>query len=784
MDNTDNNSAKPDSTVYLVQSASAAERRILADWIRDHGDATAERIDLQFPRDQASIVPPDFGSRLQRDDDPVMSPIRVAWLPKSRGGRRDIKLIDLLLIGDPRSPRGYARDWIARHQPDRYRVLVGEPARLSALREVFDRHSGSSDKESFSAFVVRRATLSLEREESKLLGPQYKMPRLVREDIRASARFREGLAKEAERTGTPMARAEELADIALRELASGYSPLGVDINRTLGRFFYRQAYDEKLDYDLKQVEQMRRAFQGKPGVILPSHRTNLDAGVMSNAFHELDLPKTSTLGGINMAFWPMGYLFRRSGIIFIRRDTRSDPLYRWILKEYLGYILEKGFSLEWYIEGGRSRTGKALPPKLGLLKYAVEAYRDGRIEDLMLVPAAMTYDYINDVHDYAREARGVVKSSENFQWYVNWFKSLRGQRYGRIYVRFGEPVSVAKALGSPENARKLDDKEYSLALHKLSFEVSWRINQVTPMTSTALITMTLLSAFNHALSLPQLCALLKSFVRFADQHNLPMTTNARALLTEKGVRNELQRMIERRLVLSESEGPDVVYTIGHDQHIAASFFRNSIIHHFLIPAICEVALLAAGKRNPEEAVDAFWTTAFELRDALKFDFFFLEKTQYQGSVEQFLAKVAPQWQEVVQDGALAVSDLLGSLQPLTSESVLRSFLESYWVVGHCLQLRPRMAHESREDFVRFCAGTARQYLLQRRIHSQEAGSMLLYPAGIELAQNRGLIKEDDSAELRAAQEQFTHHMRDLLDLVDEVHLVGRRAFNERLQNAD
>ena len=770
--------------VYLVQCAGATERQILSEWIREHGSAGAEQIDIEYPRDQATVVPADFGARLQRDDDPLMSPIRVTWLPKNRGGRRDIKLIDLLLIGDPRHPRGYAKEWIAKRQPDRYRVLVGTPAKLSELRSVFETQSGDDSKESFSSFVVRRATLSLEREESRVLGPQYKMPRLVREDIRASARFRKGLALEAERTGTPMVRAEELADVALRELASGFTPLGIDINRSLGKIFYRQAYDEKLDYDLNQVEAIRKAFQGKPGVVLPSHRTNLDAGVMSNAFHELDLPKTSTLGGINMAFWPMGYLFRRSGIIFIRRDTRSDPLYRWILKEYLGYILEKGFSLEWYIEGGRSRTGKALPPKLGLLKYAVEAYRDGRIEDLMLIPAAMTYDYINDVHDYAREARGVAKTSENFQWYLNWFKSLRGNNYGRIYVRFGEPVSVAKALGSPSAAKALSDKEYSLALHKLSFEVSWRINKVTPMTSTSLITMTLLSAFNHALSLSQLCALLRSFVRFADKHELPLTANARSLLTEKGVREQLQVMIERKLVLSESEGPDVVYTIGHDQHIAASFFRNSVIHHFLIAAITEVALMAAGKADRENAVTTFWDMAFELRDVLKFDFFFLEKNQYQQNVESYLERVAPDWQNIVEAGAVPVAELLGSLEPITSESVLRSFIESYWVVGHCLQLRPQLAHESRDDFVRFCAGTARQYLLQRRIHSDEAGSMLIYPAGLELAANRGLINEDNNSESREAQKRFTQQMRDLLDLIDEIRLIGRRAFNERLQNSD
>ena len=777
------------ATIYLMQVSCDTERHILEQWLRANGAAEAASLTLDTPGKSSTVPSPGFGPLFEgRDDDPLLLPLRVTWLPRMRGGRREIRLSELLLTGDPRQPRGYAKALFAKYRPERYEVLAGEPARLSELRAAWEQQAADSgDGGNFPAYVVGRATTTLDSEESRRHGPQYKMPHIIKEDIRSAPRFRQRLEREAKRARISIIRAQQLVDSALGEMAAGYTPLGVDLNRSLARIFYRQAYNEPLDYEPAQVAAIRGTFLDKPTILLPSHRSNLDAGVMANMCHELDLPKTSTLGGINMAFWPIGYLFRRSGVIFIRRNAnrgdQRDPLYRWVLTEYLGYMLEKGFKLEWYMEGGRSRTGKTLPPKLGLLKSAMEAYREGRIDDLALIPVSISYDYINDVEDYAGESRGKVKKPENIGWYVQWFRSLRGKDFGNIYVRFAEPVFLADALGSPAQAAALGRKEYTLALHKLGFEVSWRINKITPMTSTSLIAMTLLSAFNQALSLPQLCTLLNSFVRFADAHKLPLTKSARQLQSEHGVREQLEDMIGRKLVTAETEGPEAVYTIGPDQHVAASFYRNSIIHHFLVPAICEVSLMAAAKAVATDPVETFWDTAFELRDLLKFDFFFLEKSQFRTSLEEYLDRVDMQWQSRVEEGVESVTELLGLLDPITAESVLRSFLESYWIVVHCLQMRPQMAKESPREFVKFCAGTARQYLLQRKIQSSDTGSLLIYPAGIELARNLGLIGAPGS-DCSAARDQFVANLSHLLDLIDEIQDVGRCAFNSRLHEGD
>ena len=118
------------------------------------------------------------------------------------------------------------------------------------------------------------------------------------------------------------------------------------------------------------------------------------------------------LGGDNLRFWPIGPLARRAGVVFIRRSFGDDEIYKLALREYLGYLLAKRFNLEWYMEGGRSRTGKLRPPRYGLLAYVAEAVARGRAEDAYLVPVAITYDQLREVSAMAAEQGGAAKKSE------------------------------------------------------------------------------------------------------------------------------------------------------------------------------------------------------------------------------------------------------------------------------------------------------------------------------------------------------------------------------------
>ena len=138
---------------------------------------------------------------------------------------------------------------------------------------------------------------------------------------------------------------------------------------------------------------------------------------------------------------------RRSGVIFIRRNIGDDPLYKYVLKEYVGYLAEKRFNLMWSIEGTRSRTGKMLPPKLGLMSYVADAYLDGRSDDILLQPVSISFDQLHEVTEYADYARGAEKKPEGLGWLYKFIKAQGERHYGKIYVRFPEAVSMRHYLG-------------------------------------------------------------------------------------------------------------------------------------------------------------------------------------------------------------------------------------------------------------------------------------------------------------------------------------------------
>jgi 1-acyl-sn-glycerol-3-phosphate acyltransferase len=173
--------------------------------------------------------------------------------------------------------------------------------------------------------------------------------------------------------------------------------------------FFRAAYEKAygtVDVVPEELAKLHDVFARYPALILPAHKANVDAPVVNTVLADHGLPLPSLFAGINMSFWPMGPIMRRAGYIFLRRDIRENATYRFVLREYLAYLIERRFNLSWFPEGTRSRTGKLLPPKLGLLTYVVDAYRQGRIEDIMLVPVSLAYDQVYETKDFAREAKG------------------------------------------------------------------------------------------------------------------------------------------------------------------------------------------------------------------------------------------------------------------------------------------------------------------------------------------------------------------------------------------
>ncbi len=771
----------PDApVVFLLDVNNAVERKLLERWIEEHRPAQIEPGDVH----QVAIRPSRRRARAGRsrsaiealvcaEDDPLLQPLRVVWERAGRSSPHPRPFRELLRVGDPWNP-GFLRSWfVAKCRGERVRVIAGEPARASALRERWRKLGGVDlgETSGLASFVERQAHLALERAERAARGSRYKVPRLVSEEIVARPVFRAGMAAIARQLGISERRATRRAVRYLSEMAALHSRRIAELAAYLIHLLYTRGYQEALRYDRDRLLAVTRLSQRACVVFLPSHRSNLDHLVLQYALWETGQPPNHTAGGINMNFFPIGPLVRRSGVFFIRRTFQDNPIYRFVIRQYIDYLVEKRFSLEWYIEGGRSRIGKLLPPRYGMLAYVVDAWRRGRAEDVWLVPVSISYDQIQDVDDYAAEQRGGPKQKENLGWFIRLVRSLQ-RRLGAIHLSFGEPLSLRATLGPPAGGRPPSAE--TLEVQKLAFEVAVRINRVTPVTDVSLVTLALLGAGDEALTQEQVARSVGPVVAYVKSQGIPASRDG-ILEGENALDQALESLVQSGVVQAYRDGPKPVFSIGPDRHLAASYYRNTIIHFFLAGAIAEVALLGASRTTGHRR-ELFWREIFALRDLLKFEFFFAEREEFRTEVLTDLANRAPGWERALAESEEAIRQIVQNLLPLLAHRVLRPFLEAYLVVAEEIAAAGAGPVPSEADLLVRCDHRASQLLLQRRLRSQEARSRTLFSSALRLARQRGLL-ESESPDLAAKRQAFRVQITSVIRRISAIDALAaaRRA---------
>ncbi len=735
--------------VVLVDASSTLEADLIADWIVASTGSLTDPIDIiALPpsrrQRRLSVADLAIGERLSGEDDPLCIPIRVAWLAKERDGVRRVRISDMFKPGDPRDPNMFMQRLILTKHPDRCRIIVGEPARASQLKMRWRAPTGrgTADGTTLGEFVALQAWMALERAERLVRGLRYKVPRFLREDLFWSRPFQAGIHRLAREEGKSEKRMSQRTGRYLKEIAAKHSPNVIDIVNGITSRVIEAAHHD-IDYSEADLHSIYRAAEKDPIVFLPSHKSNFDHLVFQHVLYENELPLNHTAGGINLNFFLIGPLLRRSGIFFIRREFRTNEPYKFVLRQYLDYLLEKRFAIEWYIEGGRSRSGKLREPKMGLLAYVADSYQRGIANDVILVPVSIAYDQITDVGSYTEEQRGGKKQQESFAWALKFIGSLRRQN-GRIYLRFGEPLALSERIGRDEDLAVSDGR---LALRKIAFEISTRINDATPITAISLVTLALLSEVNHGMTVEETAECITPFMAFVDERNLPITDDL-PFKSLAGVEAALDALVNSGVVRRSEGLTERVYSIGEGQHLSAAYYRNTIIHFFVNAGITELALGICALRGNPMTRGSVVERALEIRDLLKFEFFF-------SSTEDFVRDVESEINRYTHSSP-DVDDILGfdleSFHP-KSPIVLAPFFEAYFVVAATLVAEDAdLVSESMVAERTLRMGD--QLSAHGDISNKEAVSSALFSTGTKLALSRGLLdgtmqeRQDFFAELK------------------------------------
>jgi glycerol-3-phosphate O-acyltransferase len=744
----------------LGNSRTPTERRLITAWSERHHPG-ARLLDHDDP---------ELVDQLDALGDPEVVPVRVTWVPSERDGDRRLRFADLVALRNPHRPPARLQDRIADREPDRVHVVAAEGASVSALRRRFRDQSGTlGTAEAFAAFVRGQALLAADRADRAIIGDRYKVPRLVAEQITASAHFRGEIAALAEREGRPAQELMDDATVALRELATVQSPLAIDAFRLLLSPMHARAYD--VEVDLEGLERLRELNRRHALVFLPTHRSYADPLVLAEVLHDNNFPRNHLLGGNNLAFWPIGPLGKRAGVVFIRRSFGDDKVYKLAVREFLGYLVSKRFNIEWYLEGGRTRTGKLRPPKYGLLHYLATAVEDNRAEDVMLVPVSINYSRLNEIAKMAEEQGGKPKRAEGIAWLAGYMRA-QVRRVGSVRIDFGEAISLRGALA--------DAGEGSAQLEKVAFRICDGINRITPVRAASLVTFALLGTPRRALTLDQVRRILAPVIDYVAARSLP--GDVQSLRSPTRLRGALDELVVAGVVSCYEGGTEPVWQIAAGNHMVAAFYRNGVVHHFLDRAIVELALLSvAGEEDspgPEALVDAAWESALRIRDLLKFDFFFADKPHFREDLRAELARIEPDWMERTRTPQEAGA-LLRKSGLLVANRALRSFLDAQLVLAERLAHRDPREAIDRDAFLGECLGVGRQMLLQGRLHSAESLSQELFGSAFQLAANRDLVDPGRDA-VREARLRFYEEICAVVELVEEIRQLDELLIEEVL----
>ena len=747
--------------LYIIDARNGVERSILLDWIdATSGDSEPQWASLDIEDGDHALPVDVLRARLGGAASRQVVPLRVAW--RIPGFERDRALkLRHLIFGDPRHPGSLRARLILLRDRRRAQILVGEAATLDALRDRFRAQTGGGDGEGadspeFAGFVARQAALALDVAERGIRGTRYKVPRFVADGLRTSPKFRAALADLAERTGRPVGDLYREARPLMKEVIARPSALFLDLRARLDRMMFG-GYAPEMEVDAAELARLRTILREHPTAILFTHKTYIDGATPSRLTYENDMPMLHSFGGANLDFAVMGEFFRRSGMIFIRRSFQDQPVYKLVLRHYIAWLLAKRFPLSWAFEGTRSRLGKLMPPKYGLMKYVLDAAHATGTRDVHFVPFVTSFDLIRDVEEYAAEQTGRNKKPESLSWFIGYMKSLK-EPSGRIRLDIGNPVVIDEAPGP-------DDKR---ALEKIAFAVAVEANRVTPLTVTSVMCLILLGLAPRGATAAELLAAIAAVTDWARERGIRLSSELESR-DDSALSATVDTLVESGLLTRYEAGSENVYSIDPAKHPMASYYRNIIAHHFLDRAMIELALFQLRESGEGDRTTAFWTKIDRLRDLFKFEFFYPPRDEHRAALEAELARIDPVWDRRLAAGDRGVAQLIQRCQPVVGHAILLPFAEAYSVVAELLtRAKPGDAVDAKA-LLDTALVEGRQAYLLRRISSEAAIGKLLFENGLSLMRHMGLA-ETATPDSLAARRALLAELRGLANVMESMRL--------------
>jgi len=525
------------------------------------------------------------------------------------------------------------------------------------------------------------------------------------------------------------------AETYLKELYTTQQPILLEIATQISEYILNRGYDRTIDTDPEEIKSLAKIMRRHPVAFVMTHKTYIDMMVLGVALARHGLPIPYIFSGINMSFVGLGEIGRKSGVIFIRRSFKENHLYKLILRFFISKLVDENKNFMWAIEGTRSRTGKIVWPKMGILKYIVEADAQSSNE-VKYIPVSIVYDMIPDVEQMVKEGRGSRKTKESFLWFVDYIRKM-GDDFGKISIRFSDPVDLIPE--SNEVSTNLIIQSEQPQLPEFAFNLVHNINRVTPVTTGSLICTALLSQF--ALNKKELEAAVAELMQIVECHKNDVLVE-RGKSLGQSVQDAINRFLKQGLVKKIGQSVKAKYAIIPENYLTAKYYANMSVHYLYHMAFIELALTKLKRSTAENKLKVFWQEIMKLRDQFKFEYFYSTKLEFTNEIEKNLEDLNPNWAQILKSNRSNPLSLIKGKRLLLSQTVLSTYIEAYKIVAECVNSMDSKSSFKENDILEECLFLGEEMHWLGKIHRLDSVSKPFIVNGIRFAQNKGLFSSE------------------------------------------
>jgi glycerol-3-phosphate O-acyltransferase len=465
-------------------------------------------------------------------------------------------------------------------------VYFGEPL---SLRD-FVREDIGEQRSVRRALRALRSTLRAQR--ASTIGPDLSHRRTMVQQILKTQAVRRAVRNEMQARKLTRRAALLAARKHALEIAANYSQNFISFMSAILARVWNWLYD---GVEIEHIEKLSDVGDGAEIIYVPCHRSHMDYILLSYVIYRKGFAVPHVAAGINLNMPLIGRFLRKGGAFFLRRSFKGAPLYAAVFDRYMGFMMARGHPLEYFIEGGRSRTGRLLVPRTGMLSMTVRSYLRDPKRPVFFMPVYFGYERIVEGRTYIGELSGKPKKKESVFTTVTGAISVMRSKFGRVHVNFGQPIALDDLLAEHNPNWHRDSAEdedpragwVSQAIGDLAQRINVEINAAAAVTPINLVAMAMLATPRQAMPESELKRQIEVYKRLlADAPYSPLVT-----ITQEESGAIIHYAESLQLLERQKHALGDIMRMSEENAVLATYYRNNILHLFAMPSLLACAFV-------------------------------------------------------------------------------------------------------------------------------------------------------------------------------------------------